>query len=225
MAITIGPGISVGGGISVNSGLGSPAPSPAPSGSMRSLLSVSGQAAYDAASIDSFFAVSQSDYNAVVAGLSSVTKYGMDDSRVAENGAAWSAGYAQQFPLALGTVPAGVYLFGFISRTQSGGSTTPLISTTFKGTYTAIANSPNAATGGARGYFLRKASAATAATSYIGIVNSVNGLMGTTDTNVTPSSNGAGYDNTIPYSTWTNWNGTGAKLQIFQMLGTPTQQW
>jgi len=219
--IIIGPGISVGGGIGVNSGAGA---SPG-SGSMRALLSASGQAAYDAAATDNFFAVSQADYAAVAAGLSSVTKYGMDDSRVAENGSAWSAGFAQQFPLALGTVPSGVYLFGFISRTQTGGTTTPLISTTFKGTYTPISNSPNAATGGARGYFLRKASAATAATSYIGIVNNGNGTLGTTDSNVTPSSNGAGYDNTVPYSTWTSWNGTGAKLLIFQMLGTPTQQW
>ncbi len=217
----IGPGITIGGGIGIDAGVGA---SPG-GGDMRSLLSASGQTAYDAAATDNFFAVSQADYNAVVAGLSNVTKYGMDDSRIAENGSAWSATYAQQFPLALGTVPSGVYLFGFISRTQTGGTTTPLISTTFKGTYTAISNSPSAATGGARGYFLRKASTATAATSYIGIVNSGNGTLGTTDSNVTPSSNGAGYDNTVPYSTWTNWNGVGAKLLIFQMLGTPTQQW
>ena len=219
----IGPGITIGGGIYVDSQIGGGGGGGG--GDMRALLSASGQAAYDAAATDNFFAVSQADYNAVVAGLSSVTKYGMNDSMVAENGSAWSAGYAQQFPLALGTVPSGVYLFGFISRTQSGGTTTPLISTTFKGTYTAISNSPNAAVSGARGYFLRKASAATAATSYIGIVNSVNGLLGTTDSNVTPSSNGAGYDNTVPYSTWTSWNGVGTKLLIFQMLGTPTQQW
>jgi hypothetical protein len=214
----VGPGITIGSGVTVGidaySGV-----------DMRTLLSASGQTAYDAAATDNFFAVSQTDYDAVVAGLSSVTKYALSDARVAENGSAWSAGFAQQFPLELGTVPSGVYLFGFISRTQSGGTTTPLISTTFKGTYTPISNSPNAASSGNRGYFLRKASAATAATSYIGIVNSGNGTLGTTDSNVTPSSNGAGYDNTVPYSTWTNWNGTGARLLTFQMLGTTIKQW
>ena len=218
--IIIGPGITIGGGIGVDGGVGA-SPGGGGGGSMRALLSASGQAAYDSAATDNFFAVSQADYDAVAAGLSSVTKYGMNDSMVAENGSAWSAGYAQQFPLALGTVPSGVYLFGFISRTQSGGTTTPLISTTFKGTYTAISNSPNAAVSGARGYFLRKASAATAATSYIGLVNSTTGLLGTTGFNIAAGQQGA-YDGAAPYSTWTLWTGA---FQIFQMLGTPTLQW
>ena len=219
--IIIGPGITIGGGIGVDGGVGA---SPGGGGGgtdMRSLLSASGQTAYDAAATDNFFAVSQADYDAVAAGLSTVTKYGMNDSMVAENGSAWSAGYAQQFPLALGTVPSGVYLLGFISRTTTGGTTTPLISTTFRGTYTAISNSPNAATGSARGYFLRKASASTAATSYIGLVNSTTGLLGSTGFNIASGQQGA-YDGAAPYSTWTLWPGA---FQIFQMLGTPTQQW
>ena len=92
MAIIIGPGISVGGGIGVNSGAGAPASSGR--GDMRSLLSASGKTAYDAAATDNFFAVSQTDYNAVVTGLSSVTKYVMSDVQVAENGSGCSAGYA-----------------------------------------------------------------------------------------------------------------------------------
>ena len=219
MAIIIGPGISVGGGIGVNSGAGAPAPSG--SGNMRSLLSASGKTAYDAAATDNFFAVSQTDYNAVVTGLSSVTKYVMSDVQVAENGSGWSAGYAQAFPSTISVVPSGVYIFGFISRTSSSGTSTPLISTTFRGTYTAIANSPTTPSGGVRGYFLRKSSAATASTSYVGLVNSTTGLLGTTGYNISAGQQG-GYDNTVPYSTWTSWAGA---YQIFQLLGTPTQQW
>ena len=212
MAITITDGITITGGITVTGDVAT----------MRGLLSVSGQTAYDAAATDNWFSVSAADYAAVASGLSSVTKYAMSDSLVAENGTAWSDGYAQAFPSTLGTVPPGVYLFGFISRNSTGGTTTPIISTTFKGTYTAISNSPNAAVSGARGYFLRKASASTAATSYIGIwPQGSNGQLGTTAQNPGGSAWG-GYDNTVPLSTWLQW--TGAYL-IFQMLGTPTSQW
>jgi hypothetical protein len=216
----IGPGITIGGGINVDSGAGA-----AGSGDMRALLSASGQSAYDAAATDNFFAVSQTDYNAVAAGLSSITKYVMSDALVAENGSGWSAGYAQAYPSTIATIPSGVYLFGFISRTSSSGTSTPLISTTFRGTYTAIANSPTTPSSGVRGYFLRKASAATEATSYVGLLNSTTGLLGTTQFNVlagVSTEQQGGYDNTVPYSTWVTWAGG---YQIFQMLGTPTQQW
>jgi len=191
-------------------------------GTMRSLLSVSGQSAYDAAANDSWFSVSSADYAAVVSGLSSITKYGLTDAQVAENGSAWTTGYAQAFPSTIGTVPANTYLIGFISRNTNGGTSTPLISTTFKGTYTAISNSPNAATGGARGYFLRKATSATASTSYIGILPAGStGSLTTTGFNP-PVAQMGGYDATSPYSTWSQWNGA---YLIFQMIGTPTNQW
>jgi hypothetical protein len=186
--------------------------------SIRALLSASGQSAYDAASSGNWFSVSAADYAAAAAGIASTSKYVMNDTLVAENGSAWSGTFAQAYPSTISAIPSGVYLYGFISRTQAGGTTTPLISTTFRGTYTSIANSPNAATSGARGYFLRKAPTATAATSYVGLVNSGTGLMGTTTYNVAVGSRG-GYDNTIPYSTWVDWTGA---YQIFQLLGTTT---
>lgn len=192
---------------------------------MRNLLSESGKTAYDAAAIDNWFSVSSADYAAVASGLSSISKYAMTDAQIAENGVLWSNGYAQAFPSTIGTIPSNTYLIGFISRTNSGGTSTPLISTTFRGTYTAIANSPNAATGGNRGYFLRKASAATASTSYIGIVNNgSDALNGTTVFNL-PAAQGGGYDNTVPYSTWVSWNNASAAFNIFQMLGASTKQW
>lgn len=188
---------------------------------IRPLLSASGRTAHDAAANGDWFSVSAADYAAVAAGITGATKYVMNDSLVAENGSAWSGGYAQAFPSTIATIPSGVYLFGFISRTSAGGTTTPLISTTFRGTYTAIANSPNAAISGARGYFLRKVPTATAATSYVGLVNSTTGLMGTTAFNVAAGSRG-GYDGAAPYSSWTDWNGVGTPYLIFQMLGTTT---
>ena len=194
-----------------------PVATPVPVVDMRSLLSAPGKTAYDAAATNNFFSVSKADYDAVAAGLQDVTKYALDDSTVAQNGETWAASYAQAFPTSVGTVPAGVYLFGFISRTTNGGSSTPLISTTFKGTYTAIANTVNSATGGSRGYYLRKASTATAAISYLGLVNTSESYLTTTST-----FGDGGFDDTVPYSTWTNWNG---RLIIFQMLGAPTKQW
>lgn len=191
-------------------------------GDMRSLLSASGQSAYDAASTDNWFSVSSTDYAAVAAGLSSVTKYAMNDSLIAENGSLWSANYAQAMPSTIGTVPANVYLFGFMTRCGAGGTTTPLISTTFRGTYTAISNSPNApASNGTRGYYLRKASTATSAISYLGVVNTTSSYLTTTTFNP-PVSQMGGYDATTPYSTWTQWN---SQYLIFQMLGTSTHQW
>lgn len=186
--------------------------------SLRSLLSASGQTAYDAATSGNWFSVSSTDYAAAMAGITGATKYVMDDTLVAENGSGWSGTYAQAYPSTISTIPSNVYLFGFISRTSSGGTTTPLISTAFRGTYTSIANSPNAAAAGARGYFLRKAPTATSATSYVGLVNSATGLMGTTGFNTAVGTRG-GYDNTVPYSTWTEWVGA---YQIFQLLGTTT---
>jgi len=186
--------------------------------SIRSVLSASGQSAYDAATAGNWFSVSASDYAAAVSGITGATKYVMNDTLVAENGSGWSGTYAQAFPSTIATIPSGVYLYGFISRTQGGGTTTPLISTTFRGTYTSIANSPNAAVSGARGYFLRKSPTATSSTSYVGLVNSTTGFMGTTAFNVAAGSRG-GYDGAAPYSSWTDWVGA---YQIFQMLGTTT---
>lgn len=188
---------------------------------LRSLLSASGQTAYDAAATDSFFSVSAADYAAAAAGISTVSKYGLNDTNVAEAAGGWSSNYAQAFPSTIGTIPAGEYIFGFQARSSSIGTVTPLIATTFRGTYDPIANSP--ATTNGRTYYLRKASTATAAVSYIGIVYStVSPLTSTTFTTATGAA--ASYDGAAPYAgPWTLWNGAG--LLIFQTLSTPTKQW
>jgi hypothetical protein len=218
MAIIIGPGISVGRGISV--GIVTPYVEPP----MRVLLSDSGKTSFDAATENDFFLVSQTDYNAVASGLSSVTKYVLNDTFAAQvNLSIWGLpGFARAYPSDIATIPSGVYLFGFIYRTQTSSTVTPLISTTFLGTYEAIANSPTTSSGGGTiatsviSYFLRKSSTPTAVTSYVAI-SSTGGNIVLTTTTFTYY-----YDSSSPYSTWLT---TSDPIPIFQMLGTPTKQW
>jgi hypothetical protein len=220
MAIIIGPGISVGRGISV--GIVTPYVEPA----MRVLLSESGKTSFDEATENDFFLVSQTDYNAVASGLSSVTKYVLNDTFAAQvNLSIWGlgSGFARAYPSDIATIPSGVYLFGFIYRTQTSSTVTPLISTTFLGTYEAIANSPTTSSGGGTiatsviSYFLRKSSTPTAVTSYVGITSTGGNIVLTT-TEFTYY-----YDSSSPYSTWNT--ASLDPIPIFQMLGTPTKQW
>jgi hypothetical protein len=191
-------------------------------GLMRDYLSPTGQAAYDAAATNNFFAVSAADYAAVAAGLSSVTKYGLNDTNVAEQSGGWSANYAQAYPSTIGTVPAEQYIFGFQGRGGTTvGTVTPLISTSFRGSYSAIANAP-ATVSNTRTYYLRKASAATAVTSYIGVVYSTTAPLTSTQFNL-PLAQQASYDGSAPYAgPWTTWP---AGLLIFQVLTSNLQQW
>jgi hypothetical protein len=214
MGIQIDSGTTIGSGITI---------SPGPS-SLRGALSPTGQAAYDAATVNNFFSVSSTDYANVAAQLSSVTKYVMDDSQMAVAPAGgWTAGFAQAYPTSVATVPTGTYVIGFSAR-QGGspGTNTPLIATAFPPTasYTAIANSPAAASLNAQNYFIRKApTTATAATSYLGYV-----FTGAAPLNNSSLTGLQGYYSPSgpPFTSWTSWT---ASFLFFQVLGTPTQQW
>lgn len=212
MGIQIDGGITIGTGITI-----SPPPSV-----LRGLLSPAGQTAYDAATTNNFFSVSAADYGNVAAGLNSVTKYVMDDTQVANTGGGgWTGGFAQAFPTATATVPAGTYVIGFIAKAyNSNGTATPLISTAFPptATYTAIANSPTVGFS-ALNYYIRKApTTATASTSYLGLVLNV-----TSAQCASAVYTGSGYYSTgSPYSSWTAWSTTFCNYQV---LGTPTVQW
>lgn len=214
MGVVIGTGITIETGISIT----------AESGPLRSLLSPTGQAAYDAATVGNFFSVSSTDYGNVAVGLSSVTKYVMNDSQMAVGpSGSWTAGYAEAYPTSVATVPSGTYIIGFSCR-QAGtsGTATPLIATAFPPTasYTAIANSPTASTLNAQNYFIRKApTTATAATSYLGYVASVTAPLNSSSlTGLTGYYSPSG----PPYTSWTVWT---ASYMFYQVLGTPTQQW
>jgi hypothetical protein len=214
MGIQIDSGITIGSGITI---------SPGP-GSLRGALSPAGQTAYDAATVGNFFAVSSTDYGNVAAQLSSVTKYVMNDSQMAVSpSGSWTANFAEAYPTSVATVPSGTYIIGFSCRQgSSSGTVTPLIATAFPPTasYTAISNSPTAATTASLNYFIRKApTTATAATSYLGIVHST-----TVPLNTSSLTGLQGYYSSAgpPFTSWTSWT---ASYMFYQVLGTPTQQW
>lgn len=185
---------------------------------MRSLLSVAGQTAYDAATVGNFFSCSLADYNAVFAGYADAQKIGNTD--VIFNtalGSSYTATCASVLPQANSTIPANTYIIGFAAKMFSNATpttVTPLISTTYQGTYTAISNAPTIG-GTARAYYLRKDPPITSVTSYVGHVAAANGFDQATTTY-----NNAGFDCAAPYSNWTIRN---AQMPNFQMFVTTTK--
>ena len=210
----MGTGIHITGGMHIG-GTGARIGSPA-TAAMRALLSASGQTAYDAATSGNWFEVSSTDYAAVYSGLSGMSKIGMSDSQMNESGTSWSINYLVTAPQANATVASGSYLLGFRCKfTGAGANSTKIYSgTTFKGTYTQVANTASA-TGSGFKYFLRKTPSAVGSATYIGI------FVGTSMPGSTTSWSGSGYS-TSPFSTWTTWN---TSIPLFQALTTTTQQW
>lgn len=189
---------------------------------MRSLLSAAGQTTYDAATVGNFFSCSLADYNAVFNGFADAQKIGNTD--VIFNtavGSAYTATCASILPAANSTIAANRYIVGFACKmlTNSNYTITPLSSSTYSGTYAAISNSPTmvgtGASANARYYFLRKDPPITSATTYVGHVAS-NGSFDM----ATTSYNGAFFDCSSPYSTW---SGRSATMPNFQMFVTTTK--
>lgn len=180
---------------------------------MRSLLSTSGQTAYDAASNDSWFNVSSTDYAAVFTGLSGTTKVGMSDAQVTvASPTAFSGTYGATLPQASATVPVGNYVIGFVFRGFQVAATTlrPYISTTFKGTYSTLgANIISADASNSPLYYLRKnPSSAVASTSYL----AMGPRSGGNNWSATGTWANSGYS--ADMATWTNYNSV-----------MPIQQW
>ena len=197
---------------------------------LRSYLSPTGQSAYDAASADSFFAVSSTDWNAVITGLGDTTKLGPDDTNFnATSGNAFSGTYYFTASQTLATVPANNYIIGFRASTVWVNSSWKLYgSGTFKSynltPYTQISTTtPSTGTGaGGTGtfYYLRKAPTVQAATTYIAHYSTQNFDMTTDHSYTTP---GTGADSSA-YSAnlstvWSNWVDRVPKIQT---LITPT---
>lgn len=200
--ITFGNGFS----ITSPSGLG-----------MRSFLSAAGQTTYDATTVGNFFSCSLADYNAVFAGYADAVKIGNTDVIFNTSvGSAYTGTCASVLPIENSTIPANTYIIGFAAKMQANPSCTmtPLIATTYKGTYAAISNSPTVV-GTNRVYFLRKDPPITSVTSYVGHVASANSFDQTTT-----SYTNAGFDCSSPYSTWSNRIGT---MPHFQMFVTTTK--
>lgn len=187
--------------------------------SIRALLSGTGQTAFDAASSDAFFAVSQTDYNAVVAGVASVSTVGPTDAEFASTaGSPFSAAYIITYPQAAATVPASNYILGFKATTAYTNQQWRIYGgPTFKSTspvYSQISTT-TPSTGATLGtyYYLRKAPAAQAATTYIGIYGTQTLTMTAAGTFT-----GGGYTN-APFTAWSNWTTNMPKVQV---IITPT---
>ena len=200
--ITFGNGFS----ITSPSGLG-----------MRSFLSAAGQTTYDATTVGNFFSCSLADYNAVFVGYADAVKIGNTDVIFNTSvGSAYTGTCASVLPIENSTIPANTYIIGFAAKMQANPSCTmtPLIATTYKGTYAAISNSPTVV-GTNRVYFLRKDPPITSVTSYVGHVASANSFD-----QATTSYTNAGFDCSTPYSTWSNRSAT---MPHFQMFVTTTK--
>jgi len=185
---------------------------------MRDLLSPTGQATYDATSTGNFFSCSLADYNAVFAGYTDAQKVGMDDATFNTSlNAAYTATCASVLPVASSTIPSNTYIIGFACKmfNNSNYTVTPLIATTYKGTYAAISNSP-VMIGTGRVYYLRKNPPITSVTSYVGHVASTGNFD-----QATTSFTNAGFDCAAPYSTWNNRNGTMPQFQMFVTTTKP----
>ena len=186
---------------------------------MRSFLSASGKTAYDAATVGNFFSASLADYNAVFAGYSDAVKIGNTDAIFnTAVGSAYTGICASVLPIANSTISANRYIVGFATKMFSNTTpttVTPLISTTYQGTYTAISNSPTIS-GTTRVYYLRKDPPITSVTSYVGHVAAAN-----TFDQATTSYTNAGFDCSSPYSGWTARNGTMPQFQMFVTTTKP----
>jgi hypothetical protein len=192
--------------------------------SIRALLSGSGQTAYDAAASNAFFAVSQSDWNAVVAGVASTSRIGPSDADFSgASGPAFAGNYLHSADQSRATVPASNYIIGFRATTEFANQQWRIYGgATFRSTspaYSQISTttpSTGASPGTGTFYYLRKAPTVQAATTYIAIFGTQTLTMTTNGSY--PTGNG-GYA-LSPFTTWTPWSSRLPKLQV---LITPTE--
>ena len=148
------------------------------------LLSSTGKTAYSAATVDSFFSVSQSDYYNVMTGLTSTSVYGVQNdifltgSSLSQFSGGWSIIDGGQTG-----ITAGNYIMGYALRTgrQLESYSTRLISGgTINGTYTYLGSGNNTFTSSSVAnnpvYFLRKSPtiATVGSSTYVGLYTTSN---------------------------------------------------
>ena len=187
-----------------------------------SSLSAAGKSSFDATTVGNFFSVSAADYASVFASVTGATKYAMTDSQLTEDGGdAWSGGFAFSLAASVSTIPVSSYVIGFAARSDdvSAGTVTPLISTSYTGSYSAVSNSPTFAAGSPSAvqyYIRRNPQTATASTSYLALVSTTNRRRGNTLFN-------SFYSAASPYNSWTSYNN--AKAPVQQFMATTTKCW
>jgi hypothetical protein len=217
MGVVIGTGITIGSGISIIP----------EAGPLRNVLSPTGQAAYDAASVDGWFAVSAADYGNVQAGLTGISTVGYTASNLTAATNNFSQNFGATLDDANSAVTAGNYILGLASRGAGSGTLTfrPYVSTTFRGTYSTIGTGSLVMTQSATPtYWIRKnPSAAVVSTSYVAVGPGTGtlgwGSMGPWGGN---NPQGGAYSSTMASASWTTFN---SSVPAQQWLVTSTQQW
>lgn len=217
-------GIEIGGGIEIGSGI---VISPPPS-AMRALLSGAGQTAYDAATVNNWFAVSAADYANVKNGLSGTSTVGYTDVNLSNATTQFSSNFGATLDQPNATVTANNWIIGLVSRMAGTGSLgfRPYVGTTFKGTYSTIGSTTLSMTSSAAPtYWLRKdPTDASGSTTYVAVgprVSGSGGSWGGTGTWGAGATGGA-YSATMSSGGWTDFN---TSLPAQQWLLTNVQQW
>ncbi len=219
MTIVIGPGITIGNGVTVTS---------VPAATLRSVLSPTGQSAYDAAATDGWFSVSATDYGNVLSGLSGTSTIGYSNANLDAATTGFSQNFGATVNITNATVNTGSYILGLASRAGSGTGTIsfrPYSSLTWRGTYGTIGTGNLVMSQSTTPtYWLRKnPSAPAASATYVAVGPGTGtrgwGSMGPWGGNDT---NGGAYSATMSSGGWTTFN---SNVPAQQWLLTNTQQW
>jgi hypothetical protein len=208
----IGPGITINPGVNLQA-------THSKTSMMYSLLSPAGQTAYNSTASGNFFAVTATDYTAVINGLAGVSIVGMNATQLAESGSAFSGNFAVSLPQAVSSVTSNSYIIGFAMGLYNTVATIQyLTSSTFgTGIYQQLANTVTSTLlNPAISYFLRKTPTPVSTTTYVSMMSSQNYHEGTTLWTNAKYSAG----NATP-GAWTNYSG--ATMPLFQTLVTTIQ--
>jgi hypothetical protein len=218
MGVVIGTGITIETGISII----------AESGPLRNVLSPTGQAAYDAAATDAWFSVSATDYGNVQTGLSGISTIGYTSANLTAATTPFSQNFGATLNDVNATVNTGNYILALASRGAGSGTIIfrPFVSTTFRGTYSAIGTGNLVISqSAAPTYWIRKnPSVSVAATSYVAVGPGTGSGMSWGSMGPWGSSNpqGGAYSGTMVSGAWVTFN---SNIPAQQWLVTDTVQW
>ena len=203
--VSIGAGISIGPGINIEY-------YKTPYSSMRSLLSASGQAAYDAATSGDLFSVSQADFEAVESQVADVYTRGAANRTAVVSSWANGFGYIHN-PYEL-ICYAGGKIIGMQHKFSTISTTTTVnlyTSTSYLGTYGLVANNLSVATSGGtnRKYYLRKEAPDEASNVFSTVKHTSGGSMEGSTAQL------GGYYSSNGSSGWSNFNGGASQSTQF----------
>lgn len=190
--------------------------------SLQSILSPAGLSAYETATADSYFAVSQTDFDNAATNLASVTKLGAPDSdRTTACPSPWSPDYITVINNSI-IIPANAYVLGYSIKMTTGTTsafTRLVTASTYKGSYSPIvgANYPSAGPG--MNYYLFKEPATVGSIRYVGQISTGNMCPNTLST---PT---GGYRLATVLPSTGTFSSQTANTGFLQLLYTTVDQW